>query len=122
MKKLIRSFGYAFKGIGYAAKTQLNFRIHLVAAIIAVFVGYALHISAGEWQWVILSIALVLIIELLNTAIEFLTDLVSPGYNETAGHVKDISAGAVVIAALFALVTGAVIFLPRLLALIHHAA
>jgi diacylglycerol kinase len=122
MKKLIRSFGYAFNGIGYATTTQLNFRVHLVASLLASFMGYALHISVNEWQWIILCIALVLIVELLNTAIEFLTDLVSPEYNELAGHVKDVSAGAVVIAALFALVTGVIIFLPKLLVLIHHAA
>jgi len=121
-KKLIRSFGYAFKGLGYAAKTQLNFRIHLVATLVAVFAGYALHISVNEWQWVVLSIALVLITELLNTALEFLTDLVSPGYNELAGHVKDIGAGAVVVAAIFALITGLIIFLPKLLVLMRHAA
>ena len=121
-KKLIRSFGYAFKGLGYAAKTQLNFRIHLLATLVAVFAGYALHISVNEWLWVALSIALVLITELVNTALEFLTDLVSPGYNELAGRVKDIGAGAVVVAAVFALVTGLIIFLPKLLALVHHAA
>ncbi len=118
MKKLIRSFGYAFKGLTYAAATQLNFRIHLVAMVLAVFMGFALHISVNEWQWVTLSITLVLMLELLNTAIEFLTDLVSPGYNELAGRVKDISAGAVVIAALFALITGCIIFLPKLLLLL----
>ena len=122
MKKFIRGFGYAFNGLGYAAKTQLNFRVHLVAAIIAAYMGYALKISADEWLWVILSIALVLMAELFNTALEFLTDLVSPEYNKLAGHVKDISAGAVVIAALFALATGAIIFLPKLLLLINHAA
>lgn len=122
MKKLIRSFGYAFNGIIYATKTQLNFRIHLVASLLAVFMGYSLHISVNEWQWVILCIALVLIVELLNTAIEFLTDLVSPGYNKLAGHVKDVSAGAVVITALFALITGAIIFLPKLIVLLKHAA
>lgn len=121
MKKLIRSFGYAFNGLGHAAKTQLNFRVHLVSSILAIFMGYALHISVNEWQWIILCIALVLMAELFNTALEFLVDLVSPEYNETAGHVKDISAGAVVIAALFALVTGAIIFLPKLLLLIHAA-
>jgi diacylglycerol kinase (ATP) len=122
MKKLMRSFGYAFNGIAYATKTQLNFRIHIVASLLAVYMGYALHISVSEWQWVIMCIALVLIIELLNTAIEFLTDLVSPAYNKLAGHVKDVSAGAVVIAALFALVMGSIIFLPKLLLLIKHAA
>jgi len=122
MKKFIRGFGYAFKGISYAAKTQLNFRVHLVATLLAVFMSYALHISANEWQWIILCIALVLAAELFNTAIEFLTDLVSPDYNEIAGHVKDASAGAVLIIALFALITGAIIFLPKLLVLIHYAA
>lgn len=122
IKKLIRSFGYAFKGIGYAAKTQLNFRVHLVATLLAVFMGYALHIDANQWQWIILCITLVLMAELFNTAIEFLTDLVSPEYNELAGHVKDVSAGAVVIAAAFALITGIIIFLPKLQLLIHHAA
>jgi diacylglycerol kinase (ATP) len=121
MKKLIRSFGFAFKGLGYAAKTQLNFRIHMVATVIAIFMGCVLHISTNEWLWIGLCVALVLITELLNTSLEFLTDLVSPDYNELAGHVKDIGAGAVVIAAVFALVTGAVIFLPKLLLLIHYA-
>lgn len=122
MKKLIRSFGYAFKGIGYAAKTQLNFRVHLVATVVACFLGYALNIAINEWLWLILCVALVLTAELFNTAIEFLTDLVSPGYNELAGHVKDISAGAVLVTAFFALITGAIIFLPKLQLLIQYAA
>ncbi|MEO8886228.1 MAG: diacylglycerol kinase family protein [Mucilaginibacter sp.] len=122
MKKFIRGFGYAFKGIGYAAKTQLNFRVHLVATLLAVFLGFALHISVNEWQWIILCVALVLTAELFNTAIEFLTDLVSPEYNKLAGHVKDISAGAVLITAFFALATGIIIFLPKLQLLIQHAA
>jgi diacylglycerol kinase (ATP) len=121
-KKLIRSFGYAFKGLGYAVKTQLIFRIHLIATLIAIFAGYALHISVNEWLWIALSVALVLITELLNTALEFLTDLISPGYNELAGRVKDIGAGAVVVAAVFALGTGLIIFLPKLLTLRYHAA
>ncbi|MEO6149584.1 MAG: diacylglycerol kinase family protein [Mucilaginibacter sp.] len=114
MKKVIRSFGYAFKGLGYAFKTQLNFRIHIAATILAIVLGFVLHITISEWLWILLSITVVLLVELLNTAIEALTDLVSPGHNEKAGHVKDISAGAVVIAALFAFITGLVIFLPRI--------
>ena len=122
MKKILRSFGYAFKGLAYATKTQLNFRVHLVAAVIAVAMGYALHISVNDWQWIILSITLVLVAELFNTAIEALTDLVSPEYNELAGHVKDVSAGAVTIAAVFALIMGLIIFLPKLQLLFSHAA
>lgn len=122
MKKLLRSFGYAFKGLAYAAKTQLNFRIHLFATVLAVAIGFWLHISTHDWEWIILSITLVLVAELFNTAIETLTDLVSPEYNELAGRVKDVSAGAVTVAAIFALITGIIVFLPKLLLLINHAA
>ena len=121
MKKLIRGFGYAFKGLAYATKTQLNFRIHLFATVLAVAFGFVLHISVNEWEWVMVSIAMVLLTELTNTGIETLTDLVSPEYNEKAGHVKDICAGAVVVAALFALITGLIIFVPKLLLLAHAA-
>ncbi|HEY8783355.1 MAG TPA: diacylglycerol kinase family protein [Mucilaginibacter sp.] len=122
MKKLIRSFGYAFKGVAYATASQLNFRIHLGFTALAILMGYLLHISISEWLWVALSITLVLVTEIFNTMIETLTDLVSPGYNEKAGHIKDMSAGAVVIAALFAFIMGLIIFLPKLLLLINHAA
>ncbi|WP_428330646.1 diacylglycerol kinase family protein [Mucilaginibacter sp.] len=122
MKKLFRSFGYAFKGLAYATKSQLNFRIHLVATVLAVILGYVLHISITQWQWIALCITLVLVTEIFNTMVETLVDLVSPGYNEKAGHIKDMSAGAVVIAALFALITGIIIFLPKLLLLVNHAA
>jgi diacylglycerol kinase (ATP) len=122
MKKLISSFGYAFKGLAYAAKSQLNFRIHLGSAVLVVAFGFALRISVNEWEWVMLSIAIVLLTELINTGIEALTDLISPDYNEKAGHIKDICAGAVVIAALFALITAVIIFVPKLLLLVHYAA
>ena len=122
MKKLLRSFGYAFKGLAYATKSQLNFRIHLFAAVIAIALGAGLNISTNDWEWIMLSIILVLVAELFNTAIEDLTDLVSPEYNELAGHVKDVSAGAVTITAVFAMITGLVIFLPKMFLLINHAA
>src|ERR1700744_4871600 len=118
MKKLIRSFGYAFKGVAYATVSQLNFRIHLGATVIALLMGWFLKISTSEWQWIALCVTIVLVTEIFNTMIETLVDLVSPGYNEKAGHVKDMAAGAVVIAALFALITGLIIFLPKLLLLI----
>jgi diacylglycerol kinase (ATP) len=122
IKKLIRSFGYAFKGLAYATKSQLNFRIHLFASVLAIGLGIALNISTSEWLWIALSIAIVLLTEFINTGIETLTDLVSPDYNEKAGHVKDICAGAVVVAALFALITGILIFIPKLILVFHHAA
>ena len=118
MKKLIRSFCYAFSGVAYATKTQLNFRIHLGITTVALILGLVLQISVSEWEWVAVSITIVLVTEIFNTMIETLVDLVSPGYNEKAGRIKDMSAGAVVIAALFAVITAIIIFLPKLLLLL----
>lgn len=117
MSKLTDSFGYAFKGIKYAVQTQLNFRIHTGATVLAVAAGCYLHLQKNEWLWVGLCITLVMAAELFNTAIELLTNIVSPEYNKKAGHVKDVAAGAVTIIALFAAAAGAVIFIPKILAL-----
>jgi len=121
MNKLWKSFGYAFKGLSYAYSTQLNFRIHLVFTLVALVLCWYLKISATEWLWILLCITVVLSAELLNTSIETLTDLVSPGYNEKAGHVKDIAAAAVTITAVFAVITGGIIFIPKILLLFHAA-
>ena len=122
MNKFIRGFGYAFSGLWHAVKTQLNFRVHLVCAVIAVLLGYALHISTTEWLWISLCIGMVLLTELINTAIELLVDLVSPEYNEKAGRVKDMCAAAVLVTAITALVIGLVIFVPKIILYFHHAA
>lgn len=117
MRRLIRNFGYAFKGLYYATATQLNFRIHLVLTAIAMLLGWYLKVSVNEWLWVLLCIAMVLTAELLNTALETLTDMVSPRYHKKAGHVKDVAAAAVVITAAFALAAGCIIFIPKFMAL-----
>jgi len=122
MKRLMRSFSFAFKGLQYAAATQPNFRIHLALAAVAVVLGFLLQISSADWHWIMLAITFVLVVELLNTGIEALTDLASPGYHELAGRAKDVCAGAVVIAALFALITGIMVFLPKLILLARHVA
>ena len=121
IKKFIRSVGFAIKGLMYAFTTQLNFRIQVSVAIIAIILGFSLKISTAEWHWVSLCIALVLVMELFNTGMEAFVDLVSPEYNKLAGHVKDISAAAVLIMAIFTIVTGAIIFLPKILMLLHAA-
>ena len=122
MNKFIRGFRFAFQGLWYACKTQLNFRVHLFCAAISIALGFFLKISAAEWLWIILSIGIVLLTEIINTAIELLVDLVSPGYNEKAGDVKDMCAAAVLVTAMTALVIGIVIFLPKLIVLFGHAA
>jgi diacylglycerol kinase len=115
MRRLIKSFGYAWAGIGYSIKTQLNFRIHLLAIAVVLLAGWYTGLMLTEWLWIILAIGLVLVAESLNTAIEVLVDLVSPEYNKKAGHVKDIAAGGVLIAAMVSVVIGLLIFVPKFL-------
>jgi len=113
MTKLMKSFWYAFKGIGYAFKTQLNFKIHCMATILVVCLGVYVHLSIQEWLWLSLAIAFVLVVELINTAIEVLVDLVSPQQQARAGAIKDMAAAAVLVAALLALVIALLIFVPK---------
>lgn len=115
--KIAKSFTYAFKGWRSAFKTQLNFRVQCVFAVVAIVLGFCLNISTNEWLWIALNITLVLFAELINTALETLVDLVSPDYNEKAGMVKDIAAGAVTITAINAALSGLYIFVPKLLLL-----
>jgi len=88
-----------------------------LAAAAAIAMGFLLQISALEWMVIAIVIAGVFVSELFNSAIENLVDLCSPDYDEKAGRIKDMAAGAVLIAALGALATGLIIFIPKLLAL-----
>lgn len=110
----IKSFGFAIEGIITFFKTQHNAWIHAFAAIFVVVFGFVLKVNSNEWCILALAIALVFISEMLNTAIEFLTDIVSPDYNLQAKKVKDVAAGAVLIASISAVVIGVIIFLPKL--------
>ena len=113
MRRLIKSFGYALAGIVYTVKTQMNFKIHLTAILAVLLTGWYVQLNPAEWLWIILAIGLVLVAELLNTAIEVLVDLVSPEFNTQAGKVKDIAAGAVLVAAVISVCIGSIIFIPK---------
>lgn len=91
----------------------MNFKIHLTAIIAVLLAGWYVQLTTADWLWIILAVGLVLVAELLNTAIELLVDLVSPGYNAQAGKVKDVAAGAVLVAAVISVCIGAVIFIPK---------
>ncbi len=110
----IKSFSYALKGIKLFFITQHNAWIHAFSGAGVVILGFVLKVNTSEWCWLIIAMAMVIISEMLNTAVEFLTDLVSPGFHLQAEKVKDVAAGAVLIAALTATVIGAVIFLPKI--------
>ena len=113
-KARIRSFTYAFRGIYLLFASQANARIHLLAVGIIVAMGVWLGLSVTEWCLIILCMALVLLAEGMNTAIEFLTDLVSPEYHPLAGKAKDAAAGAVLLSVLICGVVWGMIFLPKL--------
>ena len=111
-KKRARSFRYAFNGIRLLLSTEHNARIHTVAAVCAVCAGFIFGISAMEWMVVIILIGIVFAAEAFNSALEVLSDYVSPEYREAIGRAKDLAAGAVLCGAIAAAITGCVIFLP----------
>lgn len=115
ISKRANSFVYAFKGIFTMLGTQPNAVIHLVATVIVVSFGFYFGLKKWEWCAIIICMALVWIAEALNTAIEFVVNLVSPDYHPLAGKAKDVAAAAVLIAALFAVIVGLIIFAPKFL-------
>lgn len=110
LRNRIKSFSYAFRGLKTFFQTQHNAWIHALATVIVIILGNMVKLSTAEWLWIGLAIALVFITEMLNTAIEFLTDLVSPEYQPLAKKTKDVAAGAVLIAAFFAVIIGILVF------------
>jgi diacylglycerol kinase (ATP) len=115
LKKRIKSFGYAFKGIAKLIKNEHNAWIHCMAICVVTFGGIHFGITSTEWCIVILCFGIVLAAEGFNTAIERLVDLVSPDYHPIAGAVKDIAAGAVLLCAIASAIVGTIIFLPYLM-------
>jgi diacylglycerol kinase (ATP) len=111
LKRLVMSFMYALRGLYFAFKSELNFRIHIIAMCVAVGMGIYVNLSAVKWGLVTFAIGFVLVSELFNTALERLGDETAGGkHNTLVGTAKDISAAAVFVSALAALGIG-IIFL-----------
>ncbi|OEK01501.1 hypothetical protein BFP97_08190 [Roseivirga sp. 4D4] len=108
----IKSFGHAIRGIRITIWAEHNFRIHLVAALIVIALATYFEVSTSDWLWLVLSISLVFITEMINTAIERLVDMVEPDQNPLAGKIKDIAAGAVLLSAITSVVIGVLVFWP----------
>lgn len=112
---LFTSFKYAWSGISYAFKTQRNFRVHTGIGILAIILCWVLNVSNIEIAVICLTIGAVLVMEILNTALESLVDLtVGQTYHQLAKVAKDCAAGAVLMAAIVALLIAALIFAPPL--------
>ena len=112
------SFNNAMDGIEFALNHERNIKIEIFMGICASILGFLLSISVIEWAIIVLVIAMVLCLELVNTAIERAVDLTTKEYHELAKAAKDVSAGAVLVMSMFSVVVGIIIFLPKILILI----
>jgi diacylglycerol kinase (ATP) len=110
MNRFLKSFVYAWNGIVVAFREEPNIKIHTVITIIVIAAGFYFNVTAAEWLALILCISVVVALELINTAIEDLVDLVTMERKPAAGKVKDIASGAVLLASVGAAVVGVIIF------------
>ena len=110
----IAAFGHAFRGWWHVLKTQHNAWIHAAATLAVLTIAFFLHISVGDWCWIILAISIVWTAEALNTAFEFLADAASPEFHPLVRDAKDVAAGAVLITAVGAIVIGILVLWPYL--------
>ncbi|MBI5093251.1 MAG: diacylglycerol kinase family protein [Candidatus Hydrogenedentes bacterium] len=114
----IRSFQHAFAGIRTMLESQHNAWIHGAATIVVCLAGWYCGLARSEWCWIIAAIVAVWVAEALNTAFEFLADAASPEFHPLVKQAKDVAAGAVLIAAVGSIITGALIFGPRVASLL----
>jgi len=113
----LRSLKFALKGTWLLITTEDSIKAQLFFGVISVIIGFIFSISPVEWMVQLLCIALVLVAESLNTAIEKTADFIHPEYHEKIGFIKDIAAGAPAFAAIFSLIIAAIIYLPKILEL-----
>jgi diacylglycerol kinase (ATP) len=113
-RRWTKSANNAIEGVLFAAKSERHLRYHLVAAVFVLFLGYILGVPRLEFLIIAVVVIMVILAEMLNTAIEYLVDMVSPHFSEKARIAKDVSAGAVLITAFGAVVIGYIILFPYL--------
>lgn len=117
IKKHTISFKHAFDGIVWAFQTQPNFKIHVFISILVCYLAYYVRFSIGEWIILILTISIGLVIEMINTAIEATTDAIDLKIRPDIKIAKDVSAGAMLVYAISAVLIGGLLFLPKLFSL-----
>jgi diacylglycerol kinase len=117
LKSRIGSFRFALNGLRSLLKYEHNSRIHLIGAVVVIIIALLLKVSFSEWALLAIVMGIVFLTELLNSAIETLSDLIEPRYNEVIRTAKDYSAAAVLISALIALAVACLIFIPKILSL-----
>ena len=110
----IKSIGFATKGLWLLARSEASVQLQLGMAILVTIAGFYFNISSTEWMFQFLAMGLIIATEGLNTAIEKLADYVQPDFEPKIGVVKDVAAGAVLIAAFSASAVGLIIYLPKI--------
>lgn len=112
LRRWVDSAGYAIEGILYAAKTQRHLRYHFYIAVFVLILTYVLGVGRTDFLIVAIAVILVILAEMINTAIEYVVDLLSPEHSESARIAKDVAAGAVLITAFGAVIVGYIILFP----------
>ena len=120
LRKRLKSFRFAIKGIKTLIKNEHNARIHIVALICVIGLGFFFNISLTEWIAITIVSGLVILTELLNTAVERLSDFIESDWNERIGIIKDYCAGAVLISAVISVIVGGLIFIPKIIEMIKN--
>lgn len=115
MKNHTISLINAFKGIWVAILTQANIRIHFVIGSLVIFAAVYLHVSLDQIMDLLFAISLVMVAEMVNTSLEFMSDAVTLEHDENIKLAKDVAAGAVLMAAIFAAIVGIIVFVPKLI-------
>lgn len=118
MRKFLLSFKYATNGIRLVFGHERNINIHLLISAAVVICGLVFGLTVCEWLVCLACMALVISLELMNSAIERLVDFISPERNKSAGQIKDIAAGAVLVASVLSAIIGLIIFVPKGISLI----
>ncbi len=113
-RKFVQSLGYAQKGIRHSIKSQRNIRIHFTVAALTVALGFYFRLSLIEFIFIAIMISMVIVAEMLNTAIEETVNLFTPGHHPRATLAKDTAAGAVLFSVICAIIVGCLIFIPHL--------
>src|ERR1700752_4951667 len=119
-RRFIKSFKYAFEGVHYAFRNDQNLLVHLIAAFIVINVSIALRVSPSQMAILGLTMMMVIIAEMINSAIEKMVDLITKEHRQEAKIAKDVAAGMVLVTAIAAIVIGTLIFYPYVLKLFHH--
>lgn len=112
--RFLHSFIFAISGIFHAIRNERNMKIHSVVAIIVIVLSWIYHLSAIEWMFISFVICGVLALELVNTALERVVDLVTKDIHPLAKQAKDVAAGAVLLYAILSVIIGCIIFLPKI--------